>query len=221
MKKNILIIGHGNISQQLSCLIDKNKFKILSVSRNNKYKLDNHIEWNWTSNTDLMIEDEPIESIVFFPKPSDINRDGYEDGFIKSAENIYKNVSKIRFNKFITVSSTRVYEKKHNHKYMEIDSINPKEYRGILIKKYENIQKKFYKNRLIILRFAGLYDDNSKNIPKNHLHRKNAARIIKFFIENKHENNSYEIFNCCEDNSESNISNEKLKNIGFIYKEYH
>ena len=112
MKKNILIIGHGNISQQLSCLIDKNKFKILSVSRNNKYKLDNHIEWNWTSNTDLMIEDEPIESIVFFPKPSDINRDGYEDGFIKSAENIYKNVSKIGFNKFITVSSTRVYEKK-------------------------------------------------------------------------------------------------------------
>ena len=54
----------------------------------------------------------------------------------------------------------------------------------------------------------------------NHLHRDNAAKIIKFFIENDFHFKSYEIFNCSEDNPNGKISNKKIKDLGFNFKEY-
>ena len=62
----------------------------------------------------------------------------------------------------------------------------------------------------------GLYDSESVIKPKNHLHRDNAAKIIKFFIEKDLNSTSHQIFNCCEDDS-INISNERLKKTGFIF----
>jgi hypothetical protein len=52
--------------------------------------------------------------------------------------------------------------------------------------------------------------------PKNYLHRDNAAKIIKFFIENDLSSTTHQIFNCCEDGS-INISNERLRKVGFIF----
>ena len=47
-------------------------------------------------------------------------------------------------------------------------------------------------------------------------------RLFSFFIENNFNNSSYEIFNCSEDsNNLSNISNKKLKELGFIFDQYH
>ena len=56
----------------------------------------------------------------------------------------------------------------------------------------------------------------------NYLHRNNAANIIKFFIENKFKSEEYQIFNCAEDRNDEqgNISNSKLKSLGFIFDEY-
>ena len=85
-----------------------------------------------------------------------------------------------------------------------------------VIRDYEQNQIKRYRNKLILLRFSGLY--TSEPISKNHLHRDNAAKIIKFFIENDFDFSSPEIFNCTEDaslfvgekkSSYGNISNEK------------
>ena len=70
--------------------------------------------------------------------------------------------------------------------------------------------------KLIILRFSGLYDSLTNKKPENHLHRDNAAKIIRFFIENDFNYSSPEIFNCSEDKSVS-ISNKKLKKAGFIF----
>ena len=92
---------------------------------------------------------------------------------------------------------------------------------------YPNQSRKifsYYRNKLIILRLSGLY--TSKPISKNHLHRDTAAKIIKFFIENDFNFSSPEIFNCTEDaslfvgekkSSYGNISNEKIKKLGFIF----
>ena len=89
---------------------------------------------------------------------------------------------------------------------------------------YEQNQTKRYRNKLILLRFSGLYV--LEPISKNHLHRQNAAKIIKFFIENDFDFSSPEIFNCTEDaslfcdgkkSSYGNISNEKIKKLGFIF----
>ena len=53
------------------------------------------------------------------------------------------------------------------------------------------------------------------------MHRDNAAKIIKFFIENDNKFNSHEIFNCSEDSeSYGDISNQKLKKLGFVFDIY-
>ena len=112
------------------------------------------------------------------------------------------------------------YDKESELPCKEIDPIHPTDYRGRLIKEYEEKQIDFYSDKLIILRFSGLYDSHSKKISKNHLHRDNAAEIIKFFIEKDFDFKSYEIFNCSEDNPNGKISNKKIKDLEFNFREY-
>ena len=87
---------------------------------------------------------------------------------------------------------------------------------------WERNQINNYGSNLIILRFAGLYDSISQRNFVNHLHRNNAAKVIQFFIKDEFYSNKHQIFNCSEDRNDqqSNISNSKLKNFGFIFDEY-
>jgi nucleoside-diphosphate-sugar epimerase len=149
------------------------------------------------------------------PKPKSLDKYGYIDGFIKSSNNIFNLCRNISFKKFITISSTRVYGEKENN-YLTEDKASPNEYRGDLILKYEDSQKERYAQKLVVLRFSGLYDSLAKDKPLNHLHRDNAAKIIKFFIEKDFNYLTPEVFNCSEDAS-MNVSNKKLKKAGFIF----
>jgi len=220
MKKNILIIGYGDLGKRLTNFLDSNLYNFSHVSRNNKYDSDDFIKWDWLSEKEFEHNFEKIDVVIFFPKPAKNDQSGYEDGFKNSAENLYKIIAKTSIDKFISISSTRVYNKESESLCMEIDSIHPIDYRGKLIKQYEEKQIALYKNKLIILRFSGLYDSQSKEISKNHLHRDNAAKIIQFFIENNFYFKSHQIFNCSEDNPLGQISNKKIKDLGFIFKEY-
>ena len=105
-------------------------------------------------------------------------------------------------------------------KLKEEDSkLSSLEFKGQIITEYENNQIKRYAERLIILRLSGLYKSKPKS--SNYLHRDNAAKIIKFFIENDNKFNSHEIFNCSEDSeSYGDISNQKLKKLGFVFDIY-
>ena len=47
MKKNILIIGYGNIASRLHAMLCKDSYKIYGMSRTRNRELENHIEWNW------------------------------------------------------------------------------------------------------------------------------------------------------------------------------
>ena len=49
------------------------------------------------------------------------------------------------------------------------------EYRGKIIKEYEEQQESFYGKKLIILRLSGLYDASLNKMSKNFIHRKNAV----------------------------------------------
>ncbi len=220
MKKNILIIGYGDLGKRLTDILENDLYNFFHVSRNNKYDSDNFIEWDWLSHKEFEINFEKIDAVIFFPKPSTYDESGYEDGFIKSAENLYKIISKFPISKFISISSTRVYSKESDSLCKEIDPINPTEFRGKLIKEYEEKQIDFYNEKLIILRFSGLYDSKSKKMSKNHLHRDNAVNVIRFFIENDFYFKSYEIYNCSEDNPRGKISNQKIKDLGFNFREY-
>ena len=50
MKKNILIIGYGDIAKRLDGLVNKDKYELYGVSRTNKdNRIKNHIKWDWLS----------------------------------------------------------------------------------------------------------------------------------------------------------------------------
>ena len=185
MKKNILVIGYGDIANRLNLIIDKDKYHLYGISRTNKeFNINNHIKWDWLSTNSPELKKKNFETIIFLPKPSSIDEDGYNKGFIQSTENIFSFTKDIVFNKFITISSTRVYGKNKRDLCLESDDIDPEEFRAKIINQYELNQIKRYENKLFILRFSGLYSSIMQKKSSNVLHRNNAAKIIYFFIAN-------------------------------------
>ena len=217
--KKILIIGYGDIAKRVHNQLDNNLFEIYGISRNNSKKIKNFIQWDWLASELPKIDNKIFHSLVFIPKPIGLDIDGYNDGFIRSSENIFKLSKKISFEKFISISSTRVYG--NNKSSIPIESkTNPDDFRGKIILDYEKNQIKRYAEKLVILRFSGLYKSDVIKKPLNCLHRNNAAKAINYFIENDFNFSSYEIFNCSE-NSTSSINNDsKLKNTGLIFDSY-
>ena len=230
MKKNILIIGYGDIAKRLNSILCKDSYEIYGISRRKKKDLENFIEWDWLTKKPIKLECKNFESIIFIPKPSNNDLLGYQNGFLNSSENLFNFLElseDISYKKFITISSTSVYGKIKDHnshiespKLKEEDSkLSSFEFKGQIITEYENNQIKRYAERLIILRLSGLY--KSKPKASNYLHRDNAAKIIKFFIQSDNNFNSYEIFNCTEDSKPNGyISNQKLKKLGFVFDIY-
>ena len=230
MKKNILIIGYGDIAKRLNSILCKDSYEIYGISRRKKKDLENFIEWNWLTKKPIKLECKNFESIIFIPKPSNDDLLGYQNGFLNSSENLFNFLElseDISYKKFITISSTSVYGKiKDRNSHIESPKLKEEdfklssfEFKGQIITEYENNQIKRYAERLIILRLSGLYKSKPKS--SNYLHRDNAAKIIKFFIENNNKFNSHEIFNCSEDSeSYGDISNQKLKKLGFVFDIY-
>ena len=223
MKKNVLIIGFGDIAKRITHNIDDNDYELYSISRgNHKSDIKNYFKWDWLSEEIPKLDIAEYDSIIFIPKPSSFDEDGYKKGFINSSENVFRLTSELSYKKFITISSTRVYGNNKSGIFMESDPLSEDDFRSKTLVNFENNQIKYYGKNLIILRFAGLYQTVSERKFVNYLHRNNAANIIKFFIENEFNSKEHQVFNCAEDRSDEqgNISNSKLKSLGFIFDEY-
>jgi len=223
MKKNVLIIGFGDIAKRITHNIDDNDYELYSISRgNHKSDIKNYFKWDWLSEEIPKLDIAEYDSIIFIPKPSSFDEDGYKKGFINSSENVFRLTSELSYKKFITISSTRVYGNNKSGIFMESDPLSEDDFRSKTLVKYENNQIKYYGKNLIILRFAGLYQTVSERKFVNYLHRNNAANIIKFFIENEFNSKEHQVFNCAEDRNDEqgNISNSKLKSLGFIFDGY-
>ena len=52
MKKNIIIIGHGDLGNRLTRILN-DEYKVFHISRNNKFESSNFIEWDWLSKEGL------------------------------------------------------------------------------------------------------------------------------------------------------------------------
>ena len=102
MKKNILIIGYGDLGKRLTDILDRNLYNFFHVSRNNKYNSDDFIEWDWSSKKEFEKNFKQIDVVIFFPKPSSNDESGYEAGFKNSAENLNKIIVKLPIEKFIS-----------------------------------------------------------------------------------------------------------------------
>tara|TARA_B100000768_G_C11155691_1_gene322270 strand:+ start:152 stop:817 length:666 start_codon:yes stop_codon:yes gene_type:complete len=221
MHKNILIIGYGDIGRRLKTNI-KNA-NIYAVGRSPEEEGGIHkILWDWLSNDILRLNNITFDSIIIIPKPSDMTEEGYTDGFIKSLSNIKRSLQSISFKKIIAISSTRVYGSNQLGLVDENSPLEPCDFRGRIIKKYESILNDKYFGKLTVLRFSGLYDDSSQRIGHNRLHRNNAAKIIIFFINRDLNFKNNCIVNCSEDTeldySKKCVSNKKIKDIGFIFE---
>ena len=223
MKKNVLIIGFGDIAKRISDNIDDNEYELYLISRgNHKSDIKNYFKWDWLSEEIPKLDIAEYDSIIFIPKPSSFDEDGYKKGFINSSENVFRLTSELSYKKFITISSTRVYGNNKSGIFMESDPLSEDDFRSKTLVNFENNQIKYYGKNLIILRFAGLYQTVSERKFVNYLHRNNAANIIKFFIENEFNSKEHQVFNCAEDRNDEqgNISNSKLKSLGFIFDGY-
>jgi nucleoside-diphosphate-sugar epimerase len=222
MSKNILIIGYGDLGRRVKSRLD-HKYIVYALNRNPK-KEDGvkSFYWDWTSGNDFNFKGIIFDSIILIPKPSNMNEDGYRSGFIQALVNINNSLLKVDFNKLIAISSTRVYGSEQHGMLNENIELLPSDFRGSIIKDYEKLLTKTYQKKLIILRFAGLYDENSKTKPFNGLHRKNAAMAINFFVKNENIDIDEHIFNCCEDvvfdDSKKCISNKRIKETGFSFE---
>ena len=223
MKKNILIIGFGDIGERLRLQMKNDKYKFYPISRGNfRSDLKNYIKWDWLSKEIPKLEHKEYDSIVFIPKPSSLDEVGYDEGFMHSSDNVFKLCKELSYKKFITISSTRVYGANKTEFYKESHPLEIDDFRCKSLINYEKSQVKNYGNRLIILRFSGLYNSIADRKSINYLHRDNAASIEKFFIENDFKSQTHQIFNCSEDRNDGlgNISNSKLKKLGFIFNDF-
>ena len=142
MKKNIIIIGHGDLGNRLTRILN-DEYKVFHVSRSNKFESSNFIEWDWLSKDGLNIDAKKIDSVIFFPKPSSMDEKGYINGFINSSKNIYREFCNLPINKFISISSTRVYNKQDNKMAYESDEISQKNIEERLLENTKNSKKVF------------------------------------------------------------------------------
>ena len=222
MHKNILIIGYGDIGSRLKLYLDNRNISLYTLSRS-AAEQENvfSYQWDWLSEKLFDLKDISFDSIIIIPKPSERNENGYIDGFIKSVSNIKKSLALTQYKKIIAISSTRVYGADQIGILNEEITAMPSDYRGTIIKEYEELLKSFFGNKLTILRFSGLYDEKSIKLPFNKLHRNNAAKAIKFFIDIDEQSLDLNTFNCSEDMnlilSERCIGNTKLKSFGLLF----
>ena len=222
MQKNILIIGYGDIAKRLIKVIGTESMNISAISRNDSNNPNiNKFNWDWLSDKKIDLKAKNFDSAIIIPKPSSLDEKGYKDGFIIATKNILNLLSNLNINKVIAISSTRVYGAHHKGAVDEKSIEKPSEFRGKLILEYEIALSQILGPKLTILRFSGLYDNQSKKTSHNKLHRDQAAKIIAHFIEYKSESSRANIFNCSEDSeilfSEKSIINTKLKQTGFKF----
>ena len=222
MQKNILIIGYGDIAKRLVKRLASQPINIYAISRNGSDDLRiKKFNWDWLSDKKIDLKVKAFDSVIIIPKPSNLDEEGYKDGFIIATQNIINLLSNLNIKKVIAISSTRVYGGEHKGLVDETSVEAPSEFRGKLIMKYELALSSVFESKLIILRFSGLYDNQSKKVSHNKLHRDQAANIISHFIEYKSETKQANIFNCTEDSeilsSKKSIGNTKLKQTGFKF----
>ena len=222
MQKNILIIGYGDIAKRLIKVIGTESINISAISRNDSKNPNiNKFNWDWLSDKKIDLKAKNFDSAIIIPKPSSHDEKGYKDGFIIATKNILNLLSNLNINKVIAISSTRVYGAHHKGAVDEKSIEKPSEFRGKLILEYEIALSQILGPKLTILRFSGLYDNQSKKTSHNKLHRDQAAKIIAHFIEYNSESSQANIINCSEDSeilfSEKSIINTKLKQTGFKF----
>ena len=162
MLKNILIIGYGDIGQRLKTIINSNKFNIYALNRSSIHEEGIHkTSWDWLSGEPFKFKDISFDTVIIIPKPSEMSEGGYEDGFIRAIDNINNSLKNVSFKNLIAISSTRVYGPHQLGMLNEESYMEPSDFRGKTITRYESLLNTKHPRKLIILRFSGLYDTNS------------------------------------------------------------
>ena len=223
MNKKILIIGYGDIGRRLlNC--SRKDIDFYAISRVPVREMNVcHYSWDWLSSEPFPIKGIDFDSIILIPKPSEMSENGYKDGFLTYIKNIHRALKSITFKNIIAISSTRVFGSDQIGDLTEDLDPKPDDFRGRIIKNYEQNLRDFYEVKLTILRFSGLYSETSNRLSFNRLNRNSAAKIVNFMINEPHLTIKNNIVHCSEDIkldvSKRCISNKKLKELGFSFNE--
>ena len=72
MKKNILIIGFGDLAERFERLVPNNSHTILGLTRSpNNHKGKNLTEWDWDKGQEFQLPIKHFDTVIFFPRISD------------------------------------------------------------------------------------------------------------------------------------------------------
>ena len=161
--KKVLIIGYGDIGQRVTRLLPEHQ--IIGVSRNNNTQDHNASwhQWDWLSGGPLEITTEEISTVIVILKPTSFDEQGYETGYLKSAEIIMENLNQcLNYQQLVVVSSTRVYGDSNGRCITETVLPQPLDFKGQTIIEYEKMMQDLSRVKPLILRPSGLYDPEKK-----------------------------------------------------------
>ncbi|MDC0029865.1 hypothetical protein OAJ85_00840 [Pseudomonadota bacterium] len=201
--KKVLIIGYGDIGSRIVARLPKQEF--IGVSRSAPVDLPNveFVERDWVKESKLSLPAVTISTVVLILKPTSQDMEGYQAGFLDSANKIIDCLNNnISYEQLIITSSTRVYGLSNGRNITEGIQPLPDDVQGKTILDYEELVSKEAKVDPLILRPSGLYDNQNHWMQKhvqafegkkyplrfaeaNMFSRANLALVIANYICNK------------------------------------
>ena len=191
--KKIIIFGYGDLGSRVAAIHDSKQLEVYGVSRNPSKEAHNVFRWDW--NSEQAFPDELLEiswdSAVLILKPTSFDEAGYHQGYCDGLTKLIAKTTQAKFQKAIFISSTRVYGSQQNP--INGNTIpNPEDFRGKKLLEGEGIAKDYFGERLVVMRFSGLYTDKPnflkiapqsslqtlQSLNANCISRNDAARLI-------------------------------------------
>ena len=201
--KKVLIIGYGDIGVRIASILPDQEF--IGVSRSLPAHLPNveFVERDWVKESRFILPAETISTVVLILKPTSPDMEGYQAGFLDSANKIMDFLnSNTSYEQLVITSSTRVYGLGNKRDITEAILPLPDDIQGKIILDYEELVSKEAKVEPLILRPSGLYDNQSHWMQKhvqtfkgkkyplrfveaNMFDRDQLSKIIKNYIQDK------------------------------------
>ena len=108
--KKVLIIGYGDIGGRIASILPDQEF--IGVSRSLPAHLPNveFVERDWVKESRFILPAKTISTVVLILKPTSPDIEGYQAGFLDSANKIMDFLnSNTSYEQLVITSSTRVY----------------------------------------------------------------------------------------------------------------
>lgn len=224
-KRNVLIVGCGDLGQQLSTLLPTEHFRCVGLKRSDQplppplETLQGDITQTQTARSLFHANQPRWHYVIITLTPSERSDAGYRDSYVKGVDSILKALEgcDIPPKLIVFASSTAVYSQNSGQSVDEQSETTPERFNGQRLLEAE-LRLKHSSQTSVSLRFGGIYGpgrtralsacaerikshnfSNSGNIA-NRIHSHDCARIFAHMIHLKEQNQPLAPQYLCVDN---------------------